>query len=55
MTSGTNEALRRAAGPAQVYLDEVALNQVLVRFSPHSGPVDKSGGDGFTRAVITRV
>ena len=55
MTSDTENALRRAADLAQVYLNEVALNQVAVRFAPRGRPVDKSQGDGFTRSVIARV
>lgn len=44
-----------SAEPGIEILNEVALNQVLVRFTPRGAPVDKSEGDGFTRAVIARV
>ncbi len=55
MSSNTEKTLQRAAELAQGYLNDVALNQVLVRFAPRGGPVDKSEGDGFMRAVIARV
>jgi glutamate/tyrosine decarboxylase-like PLP-dependent enzyme len=36
-------------------LNDVVLNQVLVRFSPTDGPADPEAADAFTREVIRRV
>jgi glutamate/tyrosine decarboxylase-like PLP-dependent enzyme len=36
-------------------LNDVVLNQVLVRFSPTDGPADPAAADEFTREVIRRV
>ncbi|HEY2945577.1 MAG TPA: aminotransferase class V-fold PLP-dependent enzyme [Vicinamibacteria bacterium] len=44
-------AERLAAAPGVRILNEVVLNQVLVRFEPEGG----GDGDAFTRAVVTRV
>ena len=44
-----------SAEPGIEILNDVALNQVLVRFAPRGGSVDNSQGDGLTRAVIARV
>ena len=44
-----------SAEPGVEILNEVALNQVLVRFAPCGSIVDKSHGDALTRAVIARV
>jgi glutamate/tyrosine decarboxylase-like PLP-dependent enzyme len=44
-------AARLAAAPGVRILNEVVLNQVLVRFEPAGG----GDGDAFTRAVIARV
>lgn len=45
---------RLAAGGAEI-LNEVALNQVLVRFTPPTGAGGSGDADAFTRAVMTRV
>jgi glutamate/tyrosine decarboxylase-like PLP-dependent enzyme len=52
-------ARRFAAGlhgaPGVAVLNDVVLNQVLVRFSPPDGAVDPSAIDDFTRRVIAAV
>jgi glutamate/tyrosine decarboxylase-like PLP-dependent enzyme len=44
-------AERLAAGPGVHVLNDVVLNQVLVRFEPRRG----GDADAFTRAVVARV
>ncbi len=44
-------SLTLAAGPGVQVLNEVVLNQVLVRFAPP----DRGDADAFTRAVVARV
>ncbi len=46
---------RLAAGPGVRILNEVVLNQVLVRFDPTNGDADAALGDARTRAVIEAV
>ena len=44
------------ATPARIeILNDVVLNQVLVRFSPPAGAADAAAGDDYTREVIRRV
>jgi glutamate/tyrosine decarboxylase-like PLP-dependent enzyme len=46
---------RLAAADGVEVLNDVVLNQVLVRFSPTDGPADPEAADAFTREVIRRV
>ncbi len=48
-------AERLSSGPRVSILNDVVLNQVLVRFEGPEGDVDGSGGDARTRAVIAGV
>ena len=48
-------AERLAAGPRVSILNEVVLNQVLVRFEGTAADIDGSAGDARTRAVIAAV
>ncbi len=48
-------AERLAAGPRVSILNDVVLNQVLVRFEGPDGDVDGTAGDARTRAVIDAV
>jgi glutamate/tyrosine decarboxylase-like PLP-dependent enzyme len=48
-------AERLAAGPRISILNDVVLNQVLVRFAGPDGDTDGSLGDARTRAVIDAV
>lgn len=44
------------ATPARIeILNDVVLNQVLVRFAPPAGAADAAAGDDYTREVIRRV
>ena len=48
-------AERLAAGPRVSILNDVVLNQVVVRFEGPAGDTDGSAGDARTRAVIDAV
>jgi len=48
-------AERLAAAPRVTVLNEVVLNQVLVRFEPPAPPRQGGDADAFTRAVVERV
>ncbi|MGZ8438946.1 MAG: pyridoxal phosphate-dependent decarboxylase family protein, partial [Candidatus Limnocylindrales bacterium] len=48
-------AERLVAGPRVSVLNDVVLNQVVVRFEGPAGDADGSGGDARTRAVIEAV
>lgn len=46
---------RLAAAPGVEVLNDVVLNQVLVRFTPPEGAADEAARDAFTREVVRRV